>query len=90
VGDALERARAYAEAGVDCVFPIALWERDALEQFVTGAQAPVNVLHTPRSPSIADLAAVGVARVSYGSFLQHDAMEQFGGVLRAIAAERGD
>lgn len=87
VGDALERAHAYVEAGVDCVFPIALWESDALEKFVDGARAPVNVLHTPRSPSIAVLAGAGVARVSYGSSLQRDSIEQLGSALRSIAAE---
>src|SRR6187200_3007770 len=30
---ALERANAYLEAGVDCVYPIALWEPDALRAF---------------------------------------------------------
>ena len=85
--DALRRARAYLDAGVDCVFPIALWEADALREFVSGAPGPVNVLKTPRAPSLPELAELGVARISYGSLLHHDAMEQFGGVLRSIAAE---
>src|SRR3954469_8259739 len=33
VPEALRRAHAYLEAGVDCVFPIALWETDALRRF---------------------------------------------------------
>src|SRR5919106_5001554 len=33
VPDALRRANAYLEAGVDCVYPIALWETDALRRF---------------------------------------------------------
>ena len=85
--DALRRARAYLDAGVDCVFPIALWEADALREFVSGASGPVNVLKTPRAPSLPELAKLGVARISYGSLLHRDAMEQFGGVLRSIAAE---
>ena len=85
--DALRRARAYLDAGVDCLFPIALWEADALREFVSGAPGPVNVLKTPRAPSLPELAEFGVARISYGSLLHRDAMEQFGGVLRSIAAE---
>jgi 2-methylisocitrate lyase-like PEP mutase family enzyme len=85
--DALRRARAYLDAGVDCVFPIALWENDALREFVSGTPGPVNVLKTPRAPSLPELAELGVARISYGSLLHRDAMEQFGGVLRSIAAE---
>jgi 2-methylisocitrate lyase-like PEP mutase family enzyme len=69
------------------VFPIALWEEDALQAFVSDAPAPVNVLKTPRAPSLPELAELGVARISYGSLLHRDAMEQFSGVLQSIAAE---
>ena len=33
VREAVRRAKAYLEAGADCVFPIALWEMDALCRF---------------------------------------------------------
>src|SRR5918996_967317 len=35
VPEALRRANAYLEAGVDCVFPIVLWETDALRRFMS-------------------------------------------------------
>jgi 2-methylisocitrate lyase-like PEP mutase family enzyme len=89
VGDALARASAYFEAGVDCVYPIALWERDALERFVTDAPGPVNALRIPRAPSLADLARLGVARVSYGGLLHRGLMETFARELEAIAADSG-
>lgn len=54
VPEALQRARAYFEAGVDCVFPIALWERDALAAFVSNAAGPVNALALARAPSRSD------------------------------------
>jgi 2-methylisocitrate lyase-like PEP mutase family enzyme len=84
---ALERAHAYFDAGVDCVYPIALWQRDVLASFVADAGGPVNALAIPRAPSLAELAELGVARVSYGSLLQRQASEQLGRVLAAIAAE---
>src|SRR5918994_2081394 len=87
VQGALDRAHAYVEAGADCVFPIGLWETDALRAFVAEAPAPVNILRTPRAPSLRDLADAGVARISYGSLLHRDAMGTFGGVLEAITAE---
>jgi 2-methylisocitrate lyase-like PEP mutase family enzyme len=87
VEDALARARAYFEAGADCVFPIVLWERDALERFVAGAAGPVNVLRIPRAPSLPELASLGVARVSYGSLLHRDVMGTFARQLEAIATE---
>ena len=87
VPDALPRAEAYVEAGVDCVFPIALWEPGALATFISQAPCPVNVLGLPRAPSLGELGELGAARVSYGSLLHREAMEQFGRVLAELAAD---
>lgn len=77
VPEAVERANAYLEAGADCVYPIVLWEQDALRQFVSQVHGPVNVLRLPQAPSVDELAALGVARVSWGTFLHGDAMAHF-------------
>jgi 2-methylisocitrate lyase-like PEP mutase family enzyme len=88
VDEALRRADAYAEAGADCVFPIILWEPDALAAFVTQAPTAVNILRIPPAPSEAELADLGVARVSYGHLLHSQAMDTFAGRLRRLAADR--
>ena len=77
VPEALRRANAYLEAGVDSVFPIALWETDALRRFMSEVNGPVNVVRVPQGPSLAELAALGVARVSWGPFLYRNAMARF-------------
>ena len=77
VFEALRRANAYLEAGADCVYPILLWETDALRRFISEANGPVNVVRLPQAPSLAELAAAGVARVSWGTFLHTDAMARF-------------
>ena len=77
VPEALRRANAYLEAGVDCVYPIALWEPDALRRFTSQVRGPVNVVRLPQTPSLAELAEAGVARVSWGPFLYLDAMARF-------------
>ena len=77
VPEALQRANAYLEAGVDCVYPIALWEADALRRFTSEVGGPVNVIRLPQTPSIAELAALGVARVSWASLLYREAMARF-------------
>jgi len=86
VSEALSRARAYFEAGVDCVYPIGLWQADALAAFVSNAPGPVNILAIPRAPSHAELAELGVARVSYGSLLHRRMMEQFESALASLPA----
>ena len=85
VPEALQRASAYLEAGVDCVFPIALWEADALGRFMTEVGGPVNILRPPQpTPSLAELAELGVARVSWGTFLFREEMAHFEAELAAL------
>ena len=72
-GDLLEeavvRGRSYRAAGADCVFPIFLRDADSIAAFVGAVEAPVNILALPEAPSIAGLAGMGVARISYGSLI---------------------
>jgi 2-methylisocitrate lyase-like PEP mutase family enzyme len=85
VPEALRRADAYLDAGADCVFPIALWELDALAAFTSQAPGSVNVLALPRAPSLSELSELGVARVSYGSLLHRGAMTRFKDDLASLA-----
>jgi 2-methylisocitrate lyase-like PEP mutase family enzyme len=77
VPEALERARAYLDAGVDCVYPIVLWEAGALRRFMSQVSGPVNIVRLPQAPSPAELAALGVVRVSWGLLLYAGAMARF-------------
>ncbi|GAA2370887.1 hypothetical protein Cme02nite_44960 [Catellatospora methionotrophica] len=67
VADALTRARAYVAAGADGVFVPGTADPAVIAELVAGVGAPLNILAGPGSPSIAELAALGVARVSLGS-----------------------
>jgi len=87
VPEALRRARAYLDAGADCVYPIGLWEAGALAAFVSACPGPVNVLRIPSAPSLAELSGLGVARVSYASLLHRGVMEQFSRVLVSLAEQ---
>jgi 2-methylisocitrate lyase-like PEP mutase family enzyme len=84
VDEAVERARAYLDAGVDCVYPITLWEPDALRRFTTEVAGPVNVVRLPEAPSNEELAALGVARISWGILLYHQAIAQFSEQLATL------
>jgi 2-methylisocitrate lyase-like PEP mutase family enzyme len=85
VGEALRRAHAYIAAGVDCVFPIALWETEALRRFMAEVSVSVNVVRLPQAPSLSELAALGVARVSWGPFLYREAIARFQDELASLA-----
>ena len=84
VPEALRRAHAYLEAGADCVFPIALWEAGALRRFTSEIGGLVNVLRLPQAPSLPELAALGVARVSWAVLLYRDAMARFEDQLASL------
>src|SRR4051794_7366202 len=84
VPEALRRATAYLEAGADCVYPIALWEADALRRFTSDVRGLVNVVRLPQAPSLAELAALGVARVSWGHLLYRDAIVRFEDQLASL------
>jgi 2-methylisocitrate lyase-like PEP mutase family enzyme len=84
VPDALERANAYLGAGADCVYPIVLWEPEALSRFMSEVDGPVNVTRLPQLPSLDEVAALGVARVSWGILLFVEAMAHFGEQLGSL------
>jgi 2-methylisocitrate lyase-like PEP mutase family enzyme len=75
VDDAVARGRRYAEAGADCVYPYAARGRAAIRRLVTEIAAPVNIVAVPAGLGRSDLAAMGVARVSFGGGLSIRALE---------------
>ena len=77
VDEAVRRANAYLDAGVDCVYPIALWEPGALRVFLAEVNGPVNVIRLPPMGSLAELAALGIARISWATLLYRETMARF-------------
>ena len=63
--DALERGRAYLDAGAECFFAIGVSDPEIIRRLVAELGC-VSVFASPRSPSLAELAALGVARISFG------------------------
>ena len=84
VEEGVERARAYLDAGADCVYPIFLRDADARRSFVEATPGPVNVLAMPGQGTFRELAADGVARVSYGASLYRQAITRFTEELERI------
>jgi 2-methylisocitrate lyase-like PEP mutase family enzyme len=81
--EALRRLVAFREAGADCVFAPGLKDAETIGRLVKAVACPLNVLAGPGSPSIPELAALGVARVSVGS----GPMRATLGLLRRLAEE---
>lgn len=64
VTDAIERLRAYVEAGADCVLPIGADDRFAVAAIAESVDAPLNINANPNGLTIRELADLGVRRVS--------------------------
>jgi 2-methylisocitrate lyase-like PEP mutase family enzyme len=77
VPDARRRAQAYLDAGVDCVYPIALWEAEPLRRFMSEIRGSVNIMCLPQAPSLPELVRLGVARVSWATLLYRSALAHF-------------
>lgn len=64
---AVERAHAYRAAGADCIFVPGVRDAETIAALVREIPAPINILAVKGTPPVAELEALGVARVSVGS-----------------------
>lgn len=81
--ETLRRLSAYRDAGADCVFAPGLGDAATIKRLAADVKCPLNILAGPGSPSVPELRALGVARVSLGSSPMRAAM----GTLRRVAHE---
>ena len=68
VDQAIERGRAYANAGANGYFIPGLADLTLVERISSAVPLPVNAMHLPGGPSRAAWAGAGIARVSHGPF----------------------
>ena len=64
--ETIARLQAYQEAGADVLFAPGLRSASVIRDVVGAVDRPVNVLARPGVPPVAELAELGVARVSVG------------------------
>ncbi len=83
VDEAIARAEAYADAGASGFFVPGLASLALLERVCAASPIPVNFMAFPGAPAAAEVAGVGVARISHGPFPYKAAMQ----ALTAAAGE---
>ncbi|MER5863155.1 isocitrate lyase/phosphoenolpyruvate mutase family protein [Kitasatospora sp. NPDC002040] len=76
-----DRLDAYQRAGADGVFVPGLTDPAQIAAVLKGIDVPLNVLYSPAGPALAQLAELGVGRVSLGSLLYRAAL---GAALEAL------
>jgi 2-methylisocitrate lyase-like PEP mutase family enzyme len=82
-GRTCDRARAYIEAGADCVFIPGVSDEELIGRLVQALKFPINILAVAGTPPVERLKELGVARVSVGSGIMRATM----GLTREIAQE---
>jgi 2-methylisocitrate lyase-like PEP mutase family enzyme len=87
VGEALDRAKAYAAAGASGFFVPGLVDDALIGQICEGVMLPVNVMVMDGVPSNARLSELGVARISYGPIPYIRAVKALEQEARTISSE---
>jgi 2-methylisocitrate lyase-like PEP mutase family enzyme len=82
----LERAEAYAKAGAGGLFVPFLGDHPTITAICAASPLPVNILWGPGRGTRAELAACGVARISYGHGPWAATMDWLAGQAKAVFA----
>jgi 2-methylisocitrate lyase-like PEP mutase family enzyme len=84
--ETITRLKAYRDAGAEVVFAPGLTDPEQIRRLVQAVELPVNVIASPKGPSVPALAALGVRRVSTGGSLARAA---YGAIASAAAELQG-
>ena len=83
IGEAIERGKAFADAGASGFFVPRIAAPRHIERVVREVPLPLNAIAFPGAPPKAEWAAAGVARISYGPFPHKALMAQLTEAARA-------
>jgi 2-methylisocitrate lyase-like PEP mutase family enzyme len=84
LGDTIRRLQRYQEAGADVLFAPGISDPADLRRILAAVDRPVNVLAIPGAPTVAQMGALGVSRVSVGGTLAAVALGAVAGAAREL------
>jgi 2-methylisocitrate lyase-like PEP mutase family enzyme len=85
VAAVLARAKAYADAGADGLFVPGVVDAALIRQLADASPLPLNIMVSDETPSLRELASLGVARVSHGPRPYLSMMKQLAEAARAAS-----
>jgi 2-methylisocitrate lyase-like PEP mutase family enzyme len=74
LADTIARLQSYQEAGADVLFAPGLTGSEDIRRVLASVDLPVNVLALRKAPTVAELAELGVSRVSVGGAFAFNAL----------------
>jgi 2-methylisocitrate lyase-like PEP mutase family enzyme len=85
LADTIARLQAFQEAGADVLFAPRVVDPVDLRQLLSAVDRPVSVLVLPGAPTVVELAALGVSRISVGGAI---AVAAYGAAINAVTELR--
>lgn len=82
--EAITRARAYAKAGADCIYPIGPGDEATVRLLRKGIASPLNILASPKAAPLPLLRELGVNRASFGPFLLWSCLRTFADISDSL------
>ena len=90
LAEAMDRARAFAEAGARCIFTPGAKQSGDIEALVEACgDVPLSIIAVPGVPSRAELAELGVARISVGPWSQRHALDALAALAERMSTGEG-
>jgi|SRR6266567_306925 len=84
LADTIARLQRYQEAGADVLFAPGVNKLEEIAELVRSVDRPVNVLALPGTPPVAELAGVGVRRISVGGAFAFCALDAVASAAREL------
>lgn len=82
--EVITRAKAYAEAGADCIYPIGPGDEATVRLLRKSIASPLNILASPKAAPLPVLREIGVNRVSFGPFLLWTCLRTFADITDSL------
>jgi 2-methylisocitrate lyase-like PEP mutase family enzyme len=85
--EAVVRARAYAAAGADCIYPIGPGDEATVRMLRDRIESPINILGGPTAAPLHVLREIGINRVSFGPFVFRSCLRKFVDIVEGLGAD---
>ena len=84
----IKRAKLYKDAGADGLFVTAVAESSVIKEIALSTSLPLNIVGTPKLPSIQALSECGVRRISMAVFLYKASYNQLDKLIKEVNLQK--
>ena len=71
------RAKAYSEAGADCIYPIGPGDKETVQTLRNRIASPINILASVNAVPLTVMKELGINRVSFGPYVFRSCLKKF-------------